>query len=191
MEYDHESAPLLANDIDVTVLFRNHSSNPVNIQAIGHSGKEPRDNKYFEFSFRGRGSLRIRLSVLNVFLTVMNIITNLMMLIMLPLFSQSMDHPHHNTDQYPVLLFSATLFPLFFFGLMGVNKFLEPDMILKSTVSHRVMFITGLLNSLNGLLVVYASNPSRTSPQLQALLGTSMIPFTVICRFLLLRKGNH
>ena len=191
MARNHESSPLLVDETDITVLFgNNNSTNSFNIQAIGHAGKDPRDKKYIELNFRNWKSVRVRLTALNIFLSIMTIISNLMMLITLPLFSQSLDHPGHKTDEYPVLLFSSLWFPFFFFGLIAISKFLDPDMVLKSTVSHRVMFITGLLNSLNGLLVVYASDPSRTSPQLQAILGTSLIPFTVICRYILLRKGN-
>ena len=41
---------------------------------------------------------------------------------------------------------------------------------------------------MNGVLVVYASNPSRTPPFLQSILGNFQIPMVILARFLLLRK---
>ena len=106
-----------------------------------------------------------------------------------PLFSASMV-TESSTDEYPVLFFTALWFPFFFLCLVVINKLIDPTMSLKSTTSHRVMALVGGMNSLNGVLVVYASDPDRTSPQLQAILGTSVIPFTVICRYIILRKGD-
>ncbi|XP_071499392.1 chloroquine resistance transporter-like [Diadema antillarum] len=145
-------------------------------------------SKEFVFSFRGKDVLHIPLPIFNVFLTIMTILGNLMMVVTLPLLSQSMTTAN-STDEYPVLFFSSLWFPLFFFLLVGINKYIEPTMPLRPTVSHRTMILVGALNSMNGLLVVYASDPSRTSPQLQSILSTSIIPFTVICRFIILRKG--
>eukprot|EP00164_Ancoracysta_twista_P000294 GFYU01000411.1.p1 GENE.GFYU01000411.1~~GFYU01000411.1.p1 ORF type:complete len:401 (+),score=135.56 GFYU01000411.1:84-1286(+) len=54
--------------------------------------------------------------------------------------------------------------------------------------SHRKMFWVGFCDCLNGLMVVYASPPSRTAPYLQAILQTFMIPMVVGFRYLILRK---
>lgn len=45
-------------------------------------------------------------------------------------------------------------------------------------------------SSVNGLLVVYASDPLRTPPYLQALLSCTLIPFTIVARLLILKKGQ-
>nr|XP_054750621.1 uncharacterized protein LOC129256445 [Lytechinus pictus] len=189
---DHDSAPLLANDTDVSVLFREKpgpNETSINIQPPPYQDA-PAANpaKYYDFRFRGQSSCRLRLTVLNIFLTIMTVLSSLMMAITLPLFSASMV-TESSTDEYPVLFFTALWFPIFFLGLVAINKLIDPEMSLKSTVSHRVMAMVGGMNSLNGLLVVYASDPERTSPQLQAILGTSVIPFTVISRYIILRKG--
>lgn len=47
----------------------------------------------------------------------------------------------------------------------------------------------GFLNALNGVLIVYSSPTDRTPLFLQPILSTSVIPFTVILRFFVLRKG--
>lgn len=194
---DHDSAPLLANGTDVSVPFEEKprsnepSINGINIQTPPYEDapatKDPAE--YYEFSFRGRCSFRLRLVFFNVFLTIMTVLSSLMMATTLPLFSASMV-TESSTDEYPVLFFTALWFPIFFLCLVVINKLIDPAMSLKSTTSHRVMALVGGMNSLNGVLVVYASDPDRTSPQLQAILGTSVIPFTVICRYIILRKGD-
>lgn len=194
---DHDSAPLLANGTDVSVPIKEKprsnepSINGINIQTPPYEDapatRDPAE--YYEFSFRGRCSFRLRLVFFNVFLTIMTVLSSLMMATTLPLFSASMV-TESSTDEYPVLFFTALWFPIFFLCLVVINKLIDPAMSLKSTTSHRVMALVGGMNSLNGVLVVYASDPDRTSPQLQAILGTSVIPFTVICRYIILRKGD-
>ena len=98
-------------------------------------------------------------------------------------------------DEYPVIFFTAIWFPVFFFGLVFLQKFIAPNSIQWRSIlgtwrNVPVNLFVGLLNCLNGILVVYASDPQRTSPSLQALLSTSVIPFTVICRYIFLRKGK-
>ena len=100
-------------------------------------------------------------------------------------------------DEYPVILYTAIWFPVFFFGLVAFQKSVAPSSLgnLRSIFgnwrNHGVNAFVGFLNASNAILVVYASHPSRTSPALQALLGTSVIPFTVGCRYIILRKGKE
>ena len=44
------------------------------------------------------------------------------------------------------------------------------------------LFLIGLFDALNGVLVVYSSPSSRTAPFLQAILGNFLIPLTIIFR---------
>ena len=44
------------------------------------------------------------------------------------------------------------------------------------------LFLIGLFDALNGLLVVYASPSARTAPFLQAVLGNFLIPLTIVFR---------
>lgn len=47
---------------------------------------------------------------------------------------------------------------------------------------HWNLFLVGLFDALNGVLVVFASSGSRTAPYLQAILGNFMIPLTILFR---------
>ena len=44
------------------------------------------------------------------------------------------------------------------------------------------LLLIGVFDALNGILVVFASPPSRTAPFLQAILGNFMIPLTILFR---------
>jgi drug/metabolite transporter (DMT)-like permease len=50
------------------------------------------------------------------------------------------------------------------------------------------LFLIGLFDAFNGVLIVYSSPSSRTPPFLQAILGNFLIPLTIIFRLILLRK---
>ena len=91
-------------------------------------------------------------------------------------------------DPYFVLLYTAFWFIAFFGALIIIAKLLNPKFPLHSTVGFWMRCFIGLLNSLNGIFVVFASLPSRTPAFLQPLLSTVVIPFTVIFRFIILRK---
>ncbi|XP_078591268.1 uncharacterized protein LOC144870671 [Branchiostoma floridae x Branchiostoma japonicum] len=53
---------------------------------------------------------------------------------------------------------------------------------------HTLLFLVGLFDALNGVLVVNASSGSRTAPYLQAILGNFSIPITILLRLLVLRR---
>ena len=44
------------------------------------------------------------------------------------------------------------------------------------------LVLIGFFDAMNGVLVVFASPPSRTAPFLQAILGNSLIPMTILFR---------
>ncbi|XP_072025556.1 crt homolog 1-like [Amphiura filiformis] len=149
------------------------------------------DRTNFVFHLRGGRILTFGRTKFNIFLSVITVLTNVMMVVSLPLFSGTVDE--HN-DEYPVIFFTAIWFPVFFFGLVLLQKYVSPSSIKWRSMagnfhSQSINLFVGFLNCINGILVVYASDPSRTSPALQALLSTSVIPFTVICRYIFLRKG--
>ncbi|XP_065830444.1 crt homolog 2-like [Oscarella lobularis] len=50
------------------------------------------------------------------------------------------------------------------------------------------LFWIGFCDALNGLIVIFAGSPERTNVSLQGKLGNSMIPLTIILRFLVLKK---
>ena len=90
----------------------------------------------------------------------MTVLGKLMMVITRPLFCDTMVKKG-STDEYSVLFFTTIWFPVFILLLVIINKLFDPEMLLRSTVSHRVMALSGTLNAANLLLIVYASDSSR------------------------------
>ena len=45
------------------------------------------------------------------------------------------------------------------------------------------LMLVGVFDALNGILVVFASPPTRTAPFLQAILGNFLIPLTIVFRY--------
>ncbi|XP_067659081.1 crt homolog 1-like [Haliotis asinina] len=68
-------------------------------------------------------------------------------------------------------------------------KFFDRELPLRPTVSLKSLAIYGFTNALTGAFIVFASLPERTPPYLQSIIGSSLIPFTVMCRYIMLRKG--
>ncbi|XP_022100923.1 uncharacterized protein LOC110984752 [Acanthaster planci] len=184
MEEFSDKTPLLPTPYSPTPVNDAYSGPGLEHQPISSQATDVKD--FYTFNFRGGRSFTIRSQKLNVILTVLTILTNLMMFVTLPLLNNTVNKYN---DYYPVLLYSSIWFQPFFFGLVFLNKYINPLAETKSSVSHKVMALLGLLNSINGVLVVYGADPRRTSGSLQALLSTASIPFTVIFRFILLRKG--
>ncbi|XP_071944135.1 crt homolog 3-like [Antedon mediterranea] len=162
----------------------------------------PNDNEFkkeshftFEYRLPIRGTKQAIISKrgLNVFLTVMTVITNVAMNVSLPIYSESMDKTNTNgtnrVDEYPVLFLSSFWFPFVFFSIVFLNSWCQGCSSMRSSVPQRTMVLCGALTSTSGILMVYASDPTRTAPELQAVLSTSIIPFTVVCRYIILRKG--
>ncbi|XP_070549294.1 crt homolog 3-like [Ptychodera flava] len=108
------------------------------------------------------------------------------MVVTLPLYSQSLEN---KSDPYYLLFSSSLIFPFFFFALLLITKAFDRTVSLRLRAPLKYVLAAGCLNALNGLMVVYASDPSRTSPTLQAILSTSIIPFTVIARYVIIRQG--
>lgn len=136
------------------------------------------------------GCLKLHRTALNIVLTLCNVFSMVLMTVSLPLFAGDM--VNHGSDPFTVLSFSAFWFSFVFFFILFVSKlYCQHKLKLKPQAGYFQVFIVGFLNSLNGLLVVYASDPDRTPPYLQAVLTTTSIPYTVGFRYLILRKGKH
>ncbi|XP_071110263.1 crt homolog 1-like [Haliotis cracherodii] len=67
--------------------------------------------------------------------------------------------------------------------------FFDRELPLRPTATLKSLVIYGISNALTGVFIVFASLPERTPPYLQSIIGSSLIPFTVICRCIMLRKG--
>ena len=87
-------------------------------------------------------------------------------------------------DSYFVLSFASLSFVIIFgLGTLLIRIF-SPHTFGETErhFPHRLLFLIGLCDALNGVLVVFASKGSRTPPYLQAILGNFLIPLTVLFR---------
>ena len=87
-------------------------------------------------------------------------------------------------DSYFVLTFSSLSFAIIFgLGTLLIRIF-SPNTLgeTEKHFPHRLMFLVGLCDALNGVPVVFASKGTRTPPYLQAILGNFLIPLTVLFR---------
>ncbi|XP_068731350.1 crt homolog 3-like [Montipora capricornis] len=93
-------------------------------------------------------------------------------------------------DSYFVLSFASLSYVIIFGIGTLIIRFVSPGAIgeTEKRFPHRLMFLVGLCDALNGALVVFASKGSRTPPYLQAILGNFMIPLTILFRFVILKK---
>ena len=123
-----------------------------------------------------------------IIITIITIFGQSGMAIALPIFSVAVNSPHCHSNQYFVLIYPALWFPIIFFLTSLVSKAINPQFSLKSYTAIKVYVILGLLCAINCLLVTFASLPNRTPPNLQGVLSITMIPFTVILRYAILRK---
>ena len=87
-------------------------------------------------------------------------------------------------DSYFVLSFASLSFVIIFgLGTILIRIF-SPQTLgeTEKHFPHLLLFLVGLCDALNGVLVVFASKGSRTPPYLQAILGNFLIPLTVLFR---------
>ena len=124
-----------------------------------------------------------------IIIAVVMITSGVTDVISLPLYIESIKAA--GSDPYVVVLMNA-MWSAIVYGLIWlVYKYTLDRNIPWRPHSFPFTMLIGFLNSLNGILVVYASAPSRTPPYLQAILYCSIIPFTVIVRYIILRKGKY
>lgn len=109
--------------------------------------------------------------------------------VVLPIFTGSTKIA--GSDSYQVLLFVSLTLPI----VLAVFSILykacwDREMALVPSVRWWVLLQMGVCFMLTGLCATFASPPSRTPPYLQGVLLTLIIPFTVVARFVILRKGK-
>lgn len=128
-------------------------------------------------------------STASTFIAIINVLGQVGMNISLPILSQTIETGHCHSNQFFVLFYTGLWFPILFGLAILVIKLINPSFNIKTYTSQKFLVLLGALNAVNGLLVVYASPPDRTSPSLQAILSTTIIPYTVVLRYIILRKG--
>lgn len=107
---------------------------------------------------------------------------------------------------YFVLLFASIAFVIIFGVILIVYaiffpKKLAPILVTKDDVTttisqsflltkriHLILFFIGFMDSMNGFFAVFSSPSSRTSLPIQASLGVTLIPITIIVRWIVLKR---
>lgn len=124
-----------------------------------------------------------------VIFTVLSLLGQVGVTIALPIFADAVIAGGKG-DPYFVLFSASGCFAVaFFIWLNFLKLFTNQITPVNSTFRHRDMFLVGLCNSLNGLMVVFASPTTRTAAFLQALLTNFSIPMTIGVRWLILRRS--
>ena len=130
----------------------------------------------------------VPIDCLNVFLAFLTLSTLVFKTIALPAYTSAVTNS--GSDPFSVALIAGFWFQWFFLLVAMVYKvFIDSSMNLLPTTEWKIMLLIGFLNGMAGIPLVFASDPKRTPPYLQSLLSTLVIPYTVIFRFLILRKG--
>ncbi|XP_078616350.1 crt homolog 3-like [Branchiostoma floridae x Branchiostoma japonicum] len=89
---------------------------------------------------------------------------------------------------YFVFSFASFSFVVIFGVCLAVAFYLGHITETDLKFPHFLLFLVGMFDALNGVLVVNASSGSRTAPYLQAILGNFTIPITMLLRLLVLKK---
>ena len=126
---------------------------------------------------------------LNVFLAFLSLSMLVFKTIALPAYTSAVTNS--GSDPFSVALIAGFWFQWFLLLVALIYKvFIDFSMNLLPTTEWKIMLLIGFLNGVAGIPLVFASDPKRTPPYLQSLLSTLVIPYTVIFRYLILRKGT-
>ena len=89
-----------------------------------------------------------------------------------------------SVDSYFVLTFASLSFVVIFGFLLVLIRIFAPHKIgeTERKFPQLLLFLIGMFDALNGVLVVFASSGKRTAPYLQAILGNFSIPLTLLVR---------
>lgn len=134
--------------------------------------------------------VRITRGTTNILIAIFNVLTNVCMNVSLPVYAGTMQEI--GGDVF-ILLLITCFFILILFVLMTlvVKYTIDKTATLRPTSSHKVLFAMGLFTALNGVFIVFASPPNRTPPYLQGILQSMVIPYTILFRLIILRKGTY
>ena len=87
-------------------------------------------------------------------------------------------------DGFFVYSFACVSFVVIFGAALIFIRIFKPHRLgeTERRFPHSQLFLIGLFDALNGLLVVFAGSGTRTAPYLQAILGNFLIPLTMAFR---------
>ena len=132
----------------------------------------------------------VPIDCLNVFLAFFTLTMLVFKTISLPAYTSAVTNS--GSDPFSVALIAGFWFQWFFLLVAMIYKiFIDSSMNLLPTTEWKILLLIGFLNGVAGIPLVFASDPKRTPPHLQSLLSTLVIPYTVIFRYLILRKGMN
>lgn len=125
---------------------------------------------------------------LNVILVVLTVVSNVSLTVSLPIYAGAMNKA--GGDTFVVLLYTGMWFPIIFAFMTICLKYgLDKSISLRPTGNVKMIAAAAVLLSLNGVFLVYSSPPTRTAPYLQGVLSIMMIPYTIVGRYVILKKG--
>ncbi len=126
---------------------------------------------------------------LNIFLSLLTLFTLAFKTVALPAYVSAVISA--GSDPFSVALIAAFWFQLFFLFVTLLYKLAaDSSQSLVPESKWTYILLIGFCNGVAGVPLVFASDPSRTPPYLQALLSTVVIPLTVLCRYVILKKGT-
>lgn len=115
--------------------------------------------------------------------SIMNIISLAGQGVTLPLFVDSFDNGDHHANPYFVLLFASFSFTIFFLMLATYRSCRYKSPLMGSFQIHKEFIKIGILNAINGILIVYSSPANRTPVDIQNILVQSVLPYTFISSY--------
>ena len=141
------------------------------------------------------GFFEVPLFLANLFFALIAVLGQVGQNVSLPLWIDSTNGnaSGQSVDSYFVLSFASFSFVVIFgLGTLFIRIFSPKDLgETEKRFPHLLLFLVGLCDALNGLLVVFASKGARTPPYLQAILGNFLIPLTVLFRWVNLHFNKN
>lgn len=105
----------------------------------------------------------------------------------LPIWNDSLGS---NGGPYFILFYATAAYTVLFFGFLGLLAFRGHIKRTDVEYPQLPLILIGVCDAANGILVVYASSPSRTAPFLQSILGNFTIPMTILFRYLIMKRAD-
>ncbi len=128
--------------------------------------------------------------IINCLLSFLTVLFLVVFTVMVPIYAASLANDKAGSDAFVAMVLASMWCPiLFFLQVLVVKVMLDRAISFFPQASWKNVILVGSLTSLSGVLMGFTCIPSRTPPNLQALLGTMLVPFTVIAKYILIRKG--
>ncbi|KAK7093807.1 hypothetical protein V1264_007497 [Littorina saxatilis] len=122
------------------------------------------------------------------FISVMYVLGFAAFHVMLPVYAGSTKMA--GGDSFIMIVYASLWFPVVFFIFTNLLQALSGNVVTWLPVGKwRAVIAVGVCYAATGLIISFAGLPERTPPYLQAVLSTLRLPFVIILRLLILRKG--